>query len=380
MEPRDEKAEIMNSSTNCDPSRRRVRVLDGPLRGACHVMEGCFTMGRAGTSDLQLLDEGVSREHAQIRETPQGTHVLVDLSTTNGTYVDNRRVANEVLEPGTVFSILATRFIYEELEPVEPDCEDSGVFAVRYHGAPSRRGTIEYVVGSVPGLADDEQPELRELSLAAASWDRPDCSVTAIQTGSEELHRISAKHGDGSAYEGSLIDDVVDYRHARVQMSRDHADDLVLRRQVQKLEERLCLPALPARGLPPARRTYQRFSCYFPAGLRRARGVAIAGVVLDFGVDGAQVLSYRHEVVEDTIIWLAVDVVSKRRAQTLVFPSRVAWTSRDHLGLNFSSQPEWRPPAEVDPRAPTRVDFGTYQRPARPRLSVVGSRARAVDE
>ncbi|MCH9689012.1 MAG: FHA domain-containing protein [Deltaproteobacteria bacterium] len=368
---------MSNISIINGPTRRRVRVLDGPLRGATHVLGDHCIVGRSGTSDLQLLDDGVSREHAQIISRPGGIHILVDLRTTNGTFIGDRRVEREILERGTIFSIVGTRFIYEDVEPVRTDCEDSGVYAVEYHGAPSRRGTMEYVVASIPGLADQEQPERQ---LGQGGWRRPESSVTAECTGGEQLHRVQAKNDDGTPYEGNLIEDVLDYRRTGLRLSRGEVHDESLLEQVEQLEGRLCLPVPRRDGAPAIRRTFKRFSCYFPAGLRQARGANLNGVVLDFGVDGAQLLAYRHGIAEDTIVWLAIDVVTKTQTQTVVFPSRVAWTSRNHLGLSFSSQPGWRPARGVDPRAPTRLDLDSSRRTIVPHLAVVAAQVRSIDE
>jgi diguanylate cyclase (GGDEF)-like protein len=55
-------------------------------------------LGRApGSCDVVLVDTGVSRRHAQIERTPTG-HRLVDLESSNGTFVNDRRVTAQELE------------------------------------------------------------------------------------------------------------------------------------------------------------------------------------------------------------------------------------------------------------------------------------------
>ena len=57
-------------------------------------------LGRGTDADIQINDPGVSRRHAEIRLMPEGPGgirvVLVDLGSTNGTYLDGQRVTRPV--------------------------------------------------------------------------------------------------------------------------------------------------------------------------------------------------------------------------------------------------------------------------------------------
>src|SRR5437016_878110 len=48
-------------------------------------------IGRSPANDLPLQHPGVSREHVELRLTPQGM-VVTDLESSNGTYVDGARI------------------------------------------------------------------------------------------------------------------------------------------------------------------------------------------------------------------------------------------------------------------------------------------------
>ncbi len=60
-----------------------------------------FVVGRAEQADLVVVDETVSRLHAQIVRTPDG-FMLTDLASTNGTWIDGRRVGQVEVMPGDV--------------------------------------------------------------------------------------------------------------------------------------------------------------------------------------------------------------------------------------------------------------------------------------
>ena len=61
-------------------------------------------IGRDPQNDVVLDDRRVSRKHAEIR-LRLGRYTLYDLQSTNGTYVNGRRVAEKVLEDGDKISV-----------------------------------------------------------------------------------------------------------------------------------------------------------------------------------------------------------------------------------------------------------------------------------
>jgi ABC transport system ATP-binding/permease protein len=65
---------------------------------------GTITIGRSPTSHVVLDDLLVSRRHAEVRQ-QGGAHQLVDLGSTNGTYLNGRRVDSAWLQPGDLIAI-----------------------------------------------------------------------------------------------------------------------------------------------------------------------------------------------------------------------------------------------------------------------------------
>jgi hypothetical protein len=61
-------------------------------------------IGRDPQNDVVLDDRRVSRKHAEIR-LRLGRYTLYDLQSTNGTYVNGRRVAEKVLDDGDTISV-----------------------------------------------------------------------------------------------------------------------------------------------------------------------------------------------------------------------------------------------------------------------------------
>jgi pSer/pThr/pTyr-binding forkhead associated (FHA) protein len=90
-------------------------VLTGDFQGTEHPLAKDETMiGRNPTTDITLLDEGISREHALIlRDDSTLSFTIEDLQSTNGTKVNGKRVRSAVLANGDAIEVGHTRFRFE---------------------------------------------------------------------------------------------------------------------------------------------------------------------------------------------------------------------------------------------------------------------------
>lgn len=70
------------------------------------------TVGRLGACDICLADANASREHARFVPAPEGGWAIEDLGSTNGTFVNGRRVDQSPLHDGDVIEMGVTRFVY----------------------------------------------------------------------------------------------------------------------------------------------------------------------------------------------------------------------------------------------------------------------------
>jgi hypothetical protein len=362
-----------------DGAQRRIRILNGPQRGATHPVRDRMGIGRASSSDIQLVHDGISRQHAQIVTDEQGRHVLIDLDSSNGTFIEGQRIRRHVLVPGTIFKIMRLKLIYEtHVETHVDDAVDaspSEVYAVRRLDVKTLRGTVDYSVADLPqpiegavgepvGEPDHPQPRdgMRRTSSSAAA-----------QARGEERHRIVATRDDGSTYPGSLIDDIIEYRDLRIRNDRGDPLEAAERRTFEQLRGRLHAgePESAATGTAPRRRQFERFQCNFPAKLRFAVGEELSAAVLDIGVDGSRLRVYDHQIEHDAIVWLAIHLVSRGRARTVVFTGRVAWTCRNHVGLGFAGAPGWEHVGHRKVEVRTHMDLGEQLRAARATLGRV---------
>ena len=67
----------------------------------------CTSFGRSAQHvDYVVKDDSVSRQHAAVVHSPDGESYLLDLGSSSGTYVEGRRVSEQVkLSDGVAFSL-----------------------------------------------------------------------------------------------------------------------------------------------------------------------------------------------------------------------------------------------------------------------------------
>ncbi len=86
--------------------------------GQAFVLTGAVTtLGRGSEADIVLDDTGVSRRHAELRvNASSGRTVLsvLDLGSTNGTFVGDEQIAHQALQAGDVVSLGHSRVLVRD--------------------------------------------------------------------------------------------------------------------------------------------------------------------------------------------------------------------------------------------------------------------------
>lgn len=320
--------------------RWQLRVLNGPLCGATYPVEALLTIGRDASSDLQILAQEVSRHHARIEEDAEGGHLLLDLGSSNGTYVDGELVRRHVLEPHAEITIADVEIVYE---PVSPDPEPA------------------------PGPELEAVLRAAHTPVAAARRHVPTTPVgIAVPAGAirdRSGHAVVFEHPESGTYVGNLFADIVEYRMLRSQQLRGGLGDPKLSSAFEELKAKLKQP--PSGDGRLATRGFRRFACWSAARVHLPSGAELACHVCEVGVDGARLVVDGQGLAVDDAVRMSIDVVEAGERRSIALPGRVTWTDGELVGMVFSGAPRRedgcyarqyvRPPAPVGEDEPTTL-------------------------
>src|SRR5438552_13433178 len=103
-----------------------LRILNGSLESQeIEMRSDPMTIGRASACNIRIADAGVSSKHAKIW-CEDGQYFLMDLGSTNGTFVNDRDVDRERLKDGDLSTFGMTRASFvgdvpkERINPARP--------------------------------------------------------------------------------------------------------------------------------------------------------------------------------------------------------------------------------------------------------------------
>ena len=87
-----------------------LRGVSGAVFSKVFPIVGPTVIGRAGECDIPVPADEISRRHALVKPTADGLSVE-DLGSSNGTFINNKRVQQGFLHPGDELRLDAVRFI-----------------------------------------------------------------------------------------------------------------------------------------------------------------------------------------------------------------------------------------------------------------------------
>ncbi len=115
------------------PPEVSVRAVDSGERRL--PLKPCTTIGRAEDSDIYFPDQLLSRRHAQIQVRPGGCF-LMDLGSTNGTFLNGTRVNKErPLIDGDLITVGENRILYHASGAADAEADDG----LSLHGRSTRK-------------------------------------------------------------------------------------------------------------------------------------------------------------------------------------------------------------------------------------------------
>lgn len=113
-----------------------LRGISGAVADRAFPVGGPVVIGRAPECDITLPDDEISRRHALVKPVGDGLSVE-DLDSSNGTYINDRRVQHGFLSPGDALRLDAVSFL---LVAPELDIPPDAARGARIDAAPVARG------------------------------------------------------------------------------------------------------------------------------------------------------------------------------------------------------------------------------------------------
>ena len=96
-----------------------ILVVSGPSQGDYYLLgRQAMVIGRDDTCPIQIVDDLVSRRHAQINTQPgRGTYRLLDLGSANGTFLNDQPLTEGVLlDDGDIIRIGETDLMFSAID------------------------------------------------------------------------------------------------------------------------------------------------------------------------------------------------------------------------------------------------------------------------
>lgn len=91
------KGELEKDSTVIQQGPGHLLVIGGPRQGESILLNKAeMTIGRDPGSDIAILEESISRRHAQVKRGGDGQYTLSDPGSSNGTFVNGKRLETGV--------------------------------------------------------------------------------------------------------------------------------------------------------------------------------------------------------------------------------------------------------------------------------------------
>lgn len=135
-----------------------IRVKDGPHKGRVYsVADEAVYIGRDNDVPIQIMDQGVSRKHAEIFRVGE-MFFIRDLKSRNGTYVNEQLITEELLCEGDRIRIGQTTLVFDATAPSAQE----EVGQIEYREVEADPGATMEIRFGVMDYADIEEPVTSE--------------------------------------------------------------------------------------------------------------------------------------------------------------------------------------------------------------------------
>ncbi len=158
-------------------------VIRGKDNGQHFAVRGASaSIGRESSNQIKLNDTEVSRQHATVARTEDAQFEINDLGSSNGTFVNSKRVTRKILHSGDRVQVGRTLMIFTGGPDPHSTRSAAGVEIVAQSNGPeqpqirrsveSQRGTLSILPNSgAPTISADSVDELSDSARPVSDWE-----------------------------------------------------------------------------------------------------------------------------------------------------------------------------------------------------------------
>src|SRR5882672_6372638 len=311
-----------------------IRVKTGPNKGKNYdIQDTPLTVGREENQIIQILDQGVSRAHAEIFRLGEMCFIR-DLNSTNGTFVNDVKVTEESLRAGDEMLIGTTVLIFEDQVPLK--VSGQGVEFEGEENAKIETTTVELKVDTRGTRAIGKEVQSRNLTLISQAGRilRGERELQAAQEKTVEI--LCAAIGANQGFLFAIEPGTEKIQPRIVVENEDSGPDRKVSRTIINRVKTSGLPLLTSDATLD-----ERFSLSESVILRKIKSVICAPVHVGERVDG---LLYFHsskmdhalttedlELVTSVALQLSMSMASNAQAERT--RQRLTWAIRAIAGV-----------------------------------------------
>jgi putative nucleotidyltransferase with HDIG domain len=135
-----------------------IKVKAGTEKGKIYeIGEKPLSIGRDASEAIQIMDHGVSRQHAEVFKIGE-MYFIRDLGSTNGTFVNNVKITEELLRAGDQIRIGTTVLVFEDIAHLMQEAEAQ----VHYDSKEEEEEEEKKTPSTTLELKLDKEAEIRE--------------------------------------------------------------------------------------------------------------------------------------------------------------------------------------------------------------------------
>lgn len=167
-----------------------VRILNGPMAGQIFNLKmGKNILGRSAQADIKIMVQGISKTHCEI-QVFKDKIVLIDLNSSNGTFLNGVKIQNAIVRLGEKFSlhqilmdiVPATDQVYQAVNLAQPPVANPG-FMPQPHQIPG-------LVQNHPQVSGAPQFQAAQGPHAPAAPVEPPVVITPMTKIQDYLNRV----------------------------------------------------------------------------------------------------------------------------------------------------------------------------------------------